>query len=472
MLIKRIDDLLTPELMQSYERLSHANIEFFEHLSGKPKALVHGSYQNIVILSTKDVKLQPWPIFISRRCKEDFRLILDCIFKLIKRIPERVFNNDAVKLEEYYGIPKQDLQYQLQSIETVLPHLVGRADFIISNNGIKILEYNITANLGGWETIHRSKACLGNAIISEFIQNKGLPVMENDIIRLLFYHVYVNIQQSNPNVKNLNIFMGDYEYQNKLVQFKAAEVYFNQLYGQYLKERGEGSNGRVLMGDYSKMRTISGALFHENTPIHAVIELNHGKVPNNIVHLARSKKLVLLNGPITSFMTNKLNLAVLSENCESSVFTQEEQEVIRRNIPWTRKLRPIETEYRGTRGVLRDIVLENRIAMVIKRADGYGGTGVFMGEQQTEKEWRDLVERAIHENGWLVQEYVESRPFLFLHGDEGCVEHDVIWGGFMYDSMYVGTFIRVLPKRVSHAVINSHQGAESGVVIELDEQHQ
>jgi hypothetical protein len=81
-----------------------------------------------------------------------------------------------------------------------------------------------------------------------------------------------------------------------------------------------------------------------------------------------------------------------------------------------------------------------------------------------------MVKRAFREKNWLVQEYVKSYSYLYQEGEYGCAEHIAAWGVFVFGSRFGGLWIRVLPAENKKGVINSGQGAEESVVLEIEEQ--
>jgi len=69
----------------------------------------------------------------------------------------------------------------------------------------------------------------------------------------------------------------------------------------------------------------------------------------------------------------------------------------------------------------------------------------------------------------VVQEYTESYPYLFQSGTNGCIEHHAIWGLLVFGTRYAGGYLRILPKENGKGVINTYQGAEKTVIVEVDE---
>lgn len=86
-------------------------------------------------------------------------------------------------------------------------------------------------------------------------------------------------------------------------------------------------------------------------------------------------------------------------------------------VPWTAELAARATTPEGD-----DLVrwtLEHRERAVLKRAEGYGGVGVFLGVETPD--WAERVRAAVAEGGFVVQEHVAQRPEPHLVARDGRV---------------------------------------------------
>jgi hypothetical protein len=201
-------------------------------------------------------------------------------------------------------------------------------------------------------------------------------------------------------------------------------------------------------------------------------------LPLELLEVSRKGNLLIYNGPISSIMSSKLNIALLSEHEESDRFTAAERQIIKTYIPWTRHLRSpgtlgtldtLDTTYRGERIDLEQFVLTHREQLVLKPSTGYGGKGVHVGQRTPEGQWQELVQEACSQGQWVVQERVESLPLLLQWGERGCAEHDSVWGMYVFGTRYGGVWLRVLPHILNDGVINAHKGARSPLVFEVEE---
>jgi uncharacterized circularly permuted ATP-grasp superfamily protein len=115
------------------------------------------------------------------------------------------------------------------------------------------------------------------------------------------------------------------------------------------------------------------------------------------------------------------------------------------------------------------MVRSSRDQFVLKPSQGYGGKGIHVGPHTGEDQWQDIVHQAFHEGNWVVQERIEISPLLFQWGENGCAEHESVWGFYVYGPRYGGIWLRVLPCQISEGLVNAHKGAKMPIVIEMEE---
>jgi hypothetical protein len=148
----------------------------------------------------------------------------------------------------------------------------------------------------------------------------------------------------------------------------------------------------------------------------------------------------LVNSFRCKLIHKKAAFELLTDETNAAWFTPQEQEVIRRTVPWTRRVLPRRTDHRGRQVDLVEHILKNQRTFVLKPNDDYGGRGISFGERSTEAEWHQAVAQALTgdyvvqekielrtevfpifgESGWALQPmYVDTNPFLFGGQVEG-----------------------------------------------------
>lgn len=121
----------------------------------------------------------------------------------------------------------------------------------------------------------------------------------------------------------------------------------------------------------------------------------------------------------------KAFFAVLTDPANASMFSGAEHAVIRASVPWTRLLSQSHTDKDGHRADLPELAARERERLVLKPNDEYGGTGVRLGWELSDAQWRGDIDAALADppGRWIVQERIPVRREVFPQFDaEGRIE--------------------------------------------------
>jgi hypothetical protein len=462
---------ITEANWKAHEKLSKYSRDFLEFVKEDPRRIMRAGYS---ALETHDPKrvLQPWPTFVSPKTANYLKEVAASLFKIVKSIPRRFFSYDPEKISRYYAVSREIVDYCLYGVsDEHNEDLLARGDFIFSTSGLKCIEYNVGSNLGGgqipiWESMY-----LNTPIITDFLQKSGARVLNKNLLAVLMDHIIAVTRKRMPRdvSHELNVLIAFGDRAERTVNNPREHAYVGHLYQQLLQQKYSPLKGEIIFGDFSNLKLLDDRLYYQEKVIHFLLEFSNGATPFHL-RIAQEKGNVLIyNGLITELISNKLNMALMSEHRDSDMFTPEEREIIKHYVPWTRKVTAGETTYNGRKLNLEEFILSNREGLVLKPGGGHAGLDVFLGFKTPQDQWRQVVERALDEKSWVVQEKVESLPLLYQYGKDGFAEHDVVWGIFVFGSLYGGTWLRVLPKKHAEGIINLSQGAEAGVIFEVQE---
>jgi hypothetical protein len=460
------------KVYETHGKLSHCSAKFLEFVKDNPGSLKRSNYGTVLHPNFDAGKTQPWPLFINQRTKREMKKACISVANLIKSIPQRVFSNDITNISWYYRVPEDIVKIQLDGLsDKHLENLLGRGDFILSPSGLKCVEYNISAGIGGWQIAVLESVYLNTPVISKFLQEYQVKTINRNLNSILLEHLLSNAAAKfshDSRCNEINIAIALKKYRKSADQIM-VEKHFNQLYNHILHLKYSHLQGEVIICDFLHFNIHDGCIFYKDKRIHVLVEFYQGDVPPGILEVFKKKNILLYNGPITGLLSNKLNLAILSQSEDSDLFTLQERELIKKYIPWTRKLTAGNVKFGANTFNLPDFVLSNRTKLVLKPAEGKGGDDVYIGRYTPQAQWEELIKNAPGERNWVVQEYTESFPYLFQAGNNGCTEHHAIWGLFAFGTRYAGGFLRILPKENGKGVINTHQGAEKTVIFEVEE---
>jgi hypothetical protein len=442
---------------------------FLEFVKQHPRGLNPSHYRALESIEDA-VKLQPWPTFINRQIKNELQEAGEKVSELIKSIPKRIFSYDPQKISDYYGMPLEIVKHYLFEVsEEQVSNLLGRGDFLYTSTGLKCIEFNIASNIGGWQIPIWEEMYFNVPVISRFLKTYQVKLTNKNLLVLLLEHLLKITGEAFPAANhdiNIAIVMpyyvdGDF--------YRTREKYLNRIYKDLLQLKYSNARGQIIVCDYHHLYEADGYVFYKNKRIYTILEYYGGEVPIEMMAALEKGNLLIYNGLITGLMANKLNLALLSELEDSTVFNPAEKETIRKYIPWTRKIKQGETVYAGKSIQFPGFILTRQRHLVIKMAEGFGGTDVYIGSSMPASQWRELVEKALREKNWIVQEYLEPLSYQYLSEKQGCREHEAVWGLFVFGSRYAGGMLRLLPKTTNRKIINTTYGATLSVIFEVGE---
>ena len=151
----------------------------------------------------------------------------------------------------------------------------------------------------------------------------------------------------------------------------------------------------------------------------------------------------LVNSFRCKMVHKKAAFELLTDEANAGWFTAREKEVIRRTVPWTRRVIQRKTFHQGRAVDLIEHVRKHRSQFVLKPNDDYGGRGISFGDRSTLSEWEAALSEALA-GDYVVQEKVELRTEIFpIFGESE-------WA---LQSMYVDTNPFLFEGRVGGAMV-------------------
>lgn len=453
------------ELRDLQARLSATQVEFLDFVARNPEGL---GPEGFAALGRLDeflrYPLQPWPLFLSQARRREMSAAARGLYDLIRSIPQRVFGNDPERLAGFYGIGLRAARRASAAIEATAGArgLLARGDFIDTPDGFKCIELNVESNLGGWGNATWADRYRQVPLIQRFLEETGVRPSCTDTIRVFFRNVLEQARRAALDADdelNVVFLLGEPAIPTWL-------AYVQEAFDRARLEAGGPSRGEIVVCDLSELAPGPLGLSRQGRRMHVVIELFVDEVPEVLVQAQLSGRTQVYNGPANRVLTDKANLAILSEIQDSDLVSAEERELIRAHVPWTRRITAGFADRGGERVYLPDYLLEERERLVLKRGDSLQGRHVRVGQFSSPAEWEAGVEQALDEGLWIVQEKLEHVPYLFQAPGGGAAPHDVVWGLFVFGDHYGGGFTRLIPRGAS-GVINAARGALEGVLFEV-----
>lgn len=459
----------TEDWRATHRALSEQDLRFREMALETPAFLARSSFQ--ALEKNKDLlmfRLQPWLTFIGREKLEEFKRVSLGMADLLMSVPQRLFGGDPARLAAFYGLGPPVVAEILFTPPTGLETFVGRGDFIDTADGFKCIEFNFTPNLGGWETSILVGMHLSVPVTAAALAELGIEVRYTDTILRFFLHVLEDLDRKGLLLRGSELTFAFTTKHQPLGPTAPEVLYLNSEIARALAAAGRGDlRGQTVVCRYGDLTATPQGVFHDGKRVQAVLEFSSHVTPRPIYQCFKAGQLSLLNGPLEPVMSTKQNVALLSQHAGSDAFSREERAFIARHVPWTRLVVPGPTDFEGeTSSSMEDLLIARQDRLVLKEASSSGGMGVVLGRSATAEQWRETVDKALARGGWVVQEILESLPYLYQSGDQGCSIHDVIWGPFVFAGSYAGAILRMQPKAGGGAV-NLSLHATEGVLLEV-----
>jgi hypothetical protein len=174
-------------------------------------------------------------------------------------------------------------------------------------------------------------------------------------------------------------------------------------------------NNRLRVGDFQIDIVYRRLLVNEYLPVI--------KEYPELLNAYRAGSICMVNSFRSKLIHKKALFAVLTDQRRAGLFSREEQEAIRKHVPWTRLVRAERSDYCGKGIDLIEHIKANRDKLVLKPNDDYGGHGITIGWNSDETAWHEALRAALANGDYLVQERVPTARETFpALQDDGTIE--------------------------------------------------
>ena len=456
---------------QNQRLLSEAAAEFLTFAEGDARCRsLEGFAPFYEATRTYLYPLQAWPTLVRPALAGAIAEMTLSVDRLVKTVFERIFKGDLDKICAFYNVEDQrDLADMVFMEPTGIDAAISRQDCMITADGPMCMEMNCGSFVGAWEISCIADAIIQSPPVGDFIRERGLEVTCPDAVKLVFDHL-VEAALALPNFRRreLNVAITASAH----LDDKNNRAYINGVLNQGLKralaDKAPGLRGSVIICKTSQLKASGSKLYVKGKQIHAMFEQHDHTRPTEAFRCAKGGGLALFSGPITLFLSDKRNLALLSENQDTGLYDEEDSRLIRKYIPWTRILTKKDADYQGETVYLPDFVLQSRDKLVIKAAQGLGGDDVFVGRSTPVSLWEEKVAEALETGMWIVQERIDAPTLQYMDKSGVIRPHHLVLGMFAVGGSFGGGVLRVMPVADTD-VVNMKQGANLSLLLVVNE---
>jgi glutathionylspermidine synthase len=315
------------------------------------------------------------------------------------RTAHRAALSDARLLEQFRLM---DWEHQLVHIDSGFRDAspVSRLDafFVAGEGGMKFTEYNAETPAGGGYNDVLTEVFYGLPIMREFLRSwdvHPLPARHNVLHALIDAYEQWSGTRNRPNIAIVD--WSDVPTQSEFLLF---QDYFTRQGIQcsiITPSDVTYANGE-LSGPHGKIDLI-----YKRVLLHELVE--RGGLDHPILKAFRDGKVCMVNPPACKILHKKASLAVLHDERNSYLFSNEEQEAIDLSIPWTRVVEERHTTHDGVDVDLLPFIAANKDQLVLKPNDEYGGKGIVLGWEVDDSAWQASIKTALAEP-YIVQQRI------------------------------------------------------------------
>jgi glutathionylspermidine synthase len=379
------------------------------------------------------------------------------VLQLVFSIPKRIFNDKYADMLAWQGLSEPMAAYLAGFMRESLlakARLYARPDMVVTTDGVKFVEMNVSPSLGGMGICNHYVANFKQDKLAHYLAQHGVTLTQpntDDIWRKVFLQacpVRARADMKQPLLLKLLPDPG----QDPDALFYAPDYVsmveqagYRVMTAKPPAVRADGSG--VYVGGERVDVVFSDFMFCEQEQFGVPRQLIE-----QIVSLEEEGLVHFLSAPpACALYDNKANLAILTASEFAHLFSAAELAFIREYVPQTYVLNSQNLS----------LALERQSAMVLKPALGLGGSNVYFGEKMSSQEWRETLNRALQETApFVLQELITNIGSYLPQDVPGSMQRMVCLGGYVFDGQPAGVSIRENAQPDSKAqVINVAQGA-------------
>jgi len=187
------------------------------------------------------------------------------------------------------------------------------------------------------------------------------------------------------------------------------------LFSDFFKQNGM----ECVIADPREMEYRNGQLYSGNFHVTLIYKrvlidelIEKCGLESDVVRAVRDKAVCMVNPFRCKLLHKKASLAVIGDERNAGLFTEEEKRAVKMHVPWTRVVSERSTEFEGKKIDLLDWITRNRERLVLKPNDDYGGRGIVLGWTVSDEKWTQSIKDAL-ESPYIVQDKVAipEEPF-------------------------------------------------------------
>ena len=396
------------------------------------------------------------PHFISRTQYDEIANAAEIIAQAFRSLALGALENDEI-------FDKLDLTEAEARMARINPGydklcVTSRLDTFVAGDDFKFLEYNAETPAGVGDQMQLETVLENIPEIREFLaENKNWrPKPHQKLLEALFttYREFGG-KKSKPNIAIV-----DWAGVSTESEFYILQDYFESKGFKTLivdPHELEYDNGKLHAGNFDI------DVFYKRVLIHEFLEKFDDTHP--FIRAYADGNIFMANSFRVKIGHKKAGFAILTDQKYEKLFTPNQLEIIKRHIPWTRKVEDGNTKFNEKEIDLTKFLRQNRETFLLKPNDDYGGKGIVLGWETSQSDWETAINNALH-NSFIVQERAEIEKKEFpVYADSVTLENLLVdFDPFLFLNKVEGGLVRLS----SSSLVNVTQGGGQTALVVLE----
>ncbi|WP_156169190.1 hypothetical protein [Kordia jejudonensis] len=437
--------------------------EFIKPKNAELPSIIKSELANVPHIFKKyHYPVSSWPVLLEKEMAKEVKLLSVRIPKLIAQIPTLYFNNDIQKIADFYLEGNTTLAEFTMMCQEKQMIASCRLDVTCTNDGFKVLEANMGSSIGGWQV----------QSFDEEIRSYHLPLHENDTkdayisrdtpVNYIEFITDEMLKSVSGIGNEINLFLSLSAEDNMATQDTLE--FFQDMVNEVHKDKDFKMN--VFTSNVDDLYMKQGNVYLNSSRIHGILDMNEKEVPSIVFRAYLMGTIYFPDNLITHLHGDKRNLALLRFLAEEGKFSEADNQLLKKCMPWTVELKSKLVNYKGEMRAVTDLI-QHKDDFVIKPFSGLQGKDVSVGKFLTQAQWEEIIDETLDSGKFILQEFCDSKQYMAPNRNGTWTPHKVIWGMFGFDSMYGGVWVRMSEVATDVGVINSATGAIEAIVYEI-----
>ncbi len=377
---------------------------------------------------------------------------LETLYQCVTSLPGRLFGGDLGAFALATGVPEQQVGAVVRGRGNA-PSRLSRADLYLDDTGFRLMEFNMSAALGGIDTVGLMRTMLAHPFMAGFAAEHNLGYVDT------YVEVAETLRAECGFPAGTTPFVAFCDWPASFAQIE-PELHKNaaaltrlgmESIACHLGQLRVDEDFNVWLGEH-RVDVVYRVFLMED-----LLDPSGPALIEPLLSAAERGTVRIFSPMDAELYGSKGALALLSDEANRGLFSAEELACLDRLLPWTRMVRPGPVTVDGRSVPLEEYAISAREELILKPVLLHGGAGVTPGWQTEPDEWAALVAESMGGNS-VLQRRIYPHTELFP-SDDGPVEHLLVWGAFLGARGYAGMYLRGRPADGGVAVLNVATGA-------------